>query len=319
MKESIFNLFYFVEGASISELGVVVHNIEGSDSEKESFLRQAVATDYKASQRHSPPYELCTTAKGANFTLGCFTALVRQGRVLLVFEEIFKKYNAPDDPICCVTAIVDGKPEIDLVADHAPLFLSRYQGHEKIGFGVMSDYLEDYLTPQGFDLPALLNHDYFEAIRLVYNNSHYVSCMKLLVSFIDTMAFLEFGDTAGNFKSWLDKYAELKKVNITSSQLWELRNSILHMSNLDSRKVLQGQEKRISFCVAQNGFVPDPDLETQYFNLSSFIEVVTQGLSRWIESYNDERSKFPAFIERYDRIISDRRYAISHTKRSAKV
>lgn len=42
----------------------------------------------------------------------------------------------------------------------------------------MSDYLEDYMTPDGFDLPALMNDDYFEAIRILFNHGHYVSLVS---------------------------------------------------------------------------------------------------------------------------------------------
>ncbi len=175
----------------------------------------------------------------------------------------------------------------------------------------MIDYLEKYMTPQGFDLPLLINNDYLKAIKLLFNKHHYVSCMKLFVSLIDTMAFIEFGDMRGNFVKWLNDFANLDKVGITPSQLWELRNSILHMSNLDSRKVLNGSEKRISFCVAESGYVPEDDPEIQYFNLMDFIRVISEALSVWSSSYNDNPIKRTAFIERYDLIISDDRLAIA--------
>ena len=63
--------------------------------------------------------------------------------------------------------------------------------------------------------------------------------MKLIASFIDTMAFLEYGDVPGNFVRWLDTYAKIPSLGIKSAQLWELRNSLVHMSNLDSQKVLR--------------------------------------------------------------------------------
>ena len=94
------------------------------------------------------------------------------------------------------------------------------------------------------------------------------------------------------------------------NRLWEHRNSILHMSNLDSRKVLSGKEKRISFCVALKGYVPSPDLDIQHFNLKELIDEIAQSLSKWIESYNENLEKMVKFIERYDRVISDSRYAI---------
>jgi hypothetical protein len=314
MKENIFNLFYFTDGKYIDELGVVVHAVAGNDSGKQLFLQNAVANDFKKSKRFSPPLSLCNTNNSDHFTVGCYTALMRQGRTFEIFERIFEEYGATNNPICCITPIINGKPEIDIITDHSPFYLSKYQGHPKLGAGVMDDYLEKYMTSEGVDLPRLINNDYFEAIKLLFNNKQYVSCMKLLASSIDTLAFIEYGDSHNNFINWLNEYSDIKSVGITSSQLWELRNSILHMSNLDSRRVLDGKEKRISFCVAKSGYVPETDFENQYFNLMDLIEVIAQAISKWIASYNETPSKRTIFIERYDRIISDDRHAIFNIK-----
>ena len=311
MKEKIFNLFYFVSNDVIPELGVVVHEMDGTDSEKERFLRDSVNTDFGNAKRFQPPLRLCETNKNRNLTVSHFMALERQGKCIEVFEEAFEKHDASRKPMFCITAIVDGIPKIESTSNHEPLIGSKLQEHAKLGSCVMDDYLEKYMTPQGFDLPLLINNDYLKAIKLLFNNHHYVSCMKLFVSLIDTMAFIEFGDMRDNFVKWLNDFANLNKVGITPSQLWELRNSILHMSNLDSRKVLNGSEKRISFCVAESGYVPEDDLEIQYFNLTDFIRVISEALSVWSSSYNDNPIKRTAFIERYDRIISDDRYVMA--------
>ncbi len=317
-KEQIFNLFYFVSNDVITEIGVVVHEIVGTDSEKEKFLRDSVDTDFGNAERFQPPLRLCETNKNRNLTVSYFDALERQGKCNEVFEEAFEKYDAPHNPMYSITAIVDGIPKIDLITNHEPLIGSKLQEHAKSGSGVMDDYLEKYMTPQGFDLPLLINDDYLKAIKLLFNEHHYVSCMKLFVSLIDKMAFIEFGDMRDNFVKWLNDFADLEKVGITPSQLWELRNSILHMTNLDSRKVLNGSEKRISFYVTKSGYVPENDPENQCFNLWDFIHVISEALSVWSSSYNDNPSKRTAFIERYDRIISDDRYAITERSKDIK-
>ncbi|MCD6174568.1 MAG: hypothetical protein J7K65_02220, partial [Planctomycetes bacterium] len=289
---------------------IVVHEIVGADSEKEKFLRDSVNTDFGNAERFQPPSRLCETNRNRNLTVSYFNSLQRQGKCNEVFAEAFEKYNATHRPMFNITAIVDGIPKIDLITNHEPLIGGKLQEHTKLGSIVMDDYLEKYMTPQGFDLPLLINNDYLNAIKLLFNNHHYVSCMKLFVSLIDTMAFVEFGDMRGNFVKWLDNFANLNKVGITPSQLWELRNSILHMSNLDSRKVINGSEKRMSFCVAESGYVPDGP-EVQYFNLMDFINVISEALSVWSSSYNDNPIKRTVFIERYDRIISDDRLMIT--------
>src|SRR5882724_4472208 len=108
------------------------------------------------------------------------------------------------------------------------------------------DYVRKYMTDEGFDFPRLLNDDFFHPIRLLFNHRHYVSAAKLLMTFIDSVGFLEFGDTGDNaFVKWLDAYADLTAVGVTAEELWEHRNSLLHMSNLDSRRVLAGRITRL--------------------------------------------------------------------------
>lgn len=173
----------------------------------------------------------------------------------------------------------------------------------------MKDYLFEYHTPEGFDILRLFNDGYFLAIKLLYNNRRYVSATKLLMSAIDTVAYLDFGDSAGNFSAWLDTYADLQSLNVSSEEVWELRNSLVHMTNLDSRKVLSGKVQRLQFYV---GFppanFPTGDGETKYFGLWQFIQCIGVALQRFAESFNNEPKKFENFFSRYDRIISDTRY-----------
>jgi hypothetical protein len=234
-------------------------------------------------------------------------ALARTGRSLKIFEDFFTRYNASTSPLCCITPIVNGEPKVDIAQGHEPFYVSGFEDHPKLGRGKMEDYLESYTTSDGFNMPELLNDDYFNAIKLLFNSKYYVS-------FIDTVSYIEFGDISGGFVQWLNKYALIEKLGITELQLWEHRNSVLHMSNLDSRKVLAGKEKRISFCVAQSGYVSSQDLDTQYFNLKDLIDEIAQALSRWIQTYEDDRDKILIFVERYDRVISDSRQAIKHVE-----
>lgn len=207
--------------------------------------------------------------------------------------------------------MVNGKPEIDISTDHAPFLYGDHQGHPKIGPGVMSDYLQKYMTQDGFDLPALIHNDYFGAIKLTFNNKYYVSCVKLLMSFVDTIAYLEYGDKQSIFIKWVNEFCNLNDVGVSAEELWEHRNSVLHMTNLESRKVASGKVVRISFCVARDGYVTPEQNEIKFYNLKSLIDCVAAGLSRWFQSYNSKPEKFISFIERYDKIISDDRHAYS--------
>jgi hypothetical protein len=94
------------------------------------------------------------------------------------------------------------------------------------------DYFGKYFNSQGFDFPSLINDDFLAPIRLLYQNKHYVSATKLLMTFIDSIGYVEYGDTVDNpFIKCLVTYADLTSVGVSPEELWEHRNSLLHMSS----------------------------------------------------------------------------------------
>jgi hypothetical protein len=213
---------------------------------------------------------------------------------------------ASNSPLVCVTPVMDGEPRIEEVirkdfaaGDHA----TRIRSH-----AIAPDYLKSYLTENGFDFPRLFNDDFFDAIRITYNKRRYVSSLKLLVSFIDTAAYLEFGDTPGNFQGFLDRYANLATLGITPSELWELRNSLLHMTNAESRRVIGGLVSRLSFYV---GELPDGHPRqfdgTKHFSLMGLMKAVAESLENWLRSLNGDRARLANFFDRYDKVYSDAR------------
>src|SRR5699024_4040664 len=106
--------------------------------------------------------------------------------------------------------------------------------------------------------------------------------------------------------NWLNEFANMESLGISSSELWELRNSLLHMTNLDSRKVIKGDITRLAFFV---GTLPeDTPTETdglKYFNLRDLIREVLYALEHCINTLNSDPSKMTDFIQRYDLVVSD--------------
>lgn len=172
------------------------------------------------------------------------------------------------------------------------------------------DYFGTFFTDKGFDFTGLINADFFQPVRILFQNQHYVSATKLLVVAIDSIAFVEFGEVRGEniFVNWLNKYADLPSIGITPEELWEHRNSLLHMSNLDSRKVLSGKVRRL---VAYVGEIPKEvkfDSSTVgYYNLQKLIIAIGHACGKWCHTYDADREKIHSFIERYDLIASDAR------------
>ena len=133
-----------------------------------------------------------------------------------------------------------------------------------------------------------------------------------MMSFIDTAAYLDFGDVNGNFKNWLDKYSKLDDINVSATELWEFRNSILHMTNLNSRKNIEGKVERLQFYVSEKNLEHLKRSDThKYFNYKELISVIANGVEKWGETYSIDRNKIHEFIERYDQIISDKDMRLS--------
>ena len=172
------------------------------------------------------------------------------------------------------------------------------------------DYFGTFFTKESFDFTGLINADFFQPVRILFQNQHYVSAVKLLVVAIDSIAFVEFGDVNGEnvFVKWLNAYADLSTVGITTDELWEHRNSLLHMSNLDSRKVQSGKVRRL---VAYVGEIPQEvaldETKTGYYSLQKLIFAIAQACGKWCETYGKNREKIHSFVERYDLIASDAR------------
>ncbi len=313
MTEKTFNLFIFVKNDIIYELGVVVHEQEGTDREKLAFLQSQAITDLKKAIRLLIPSRYLIEDEATGETINAlkyekFRKLTQMNLHTQVFEEIFQSFNASQTPLFCLTPVIDGELKIDATQEFTIPDVHEIEEVKSVEFW-FSDYLTHYMSEEGFDMSRLINDDYLLAIKLLYNNGHYVSALKLLMSFIDTLAFLEFDDTSRNFQRWLDQYVDLSDLEIVPDELWEMRNSLLHMTNSDSRKVRKGVVKRLMFYIGTlTKGLPNESDEAKYFELMALIRAVAYGVDKWANSYNIERSKFQSFVDRYDRIVSDFRY-----------
>jgi hypothetical protein len=299
MPETIYNLFAYTDGLRIHAIGIHPYKIAGevSDESKLSFLKERCFTD------HVSAYQ--TRIVSPVITLAEFTAKHRLGTALHLFEELFVHFEASATPLFVMTTIVNGEPTVD----HS--YSGRLDPNDVNGPGVMADYLLEYSTADSIDLIRMFDDDYFKAIKLLFNNGMLVSSTKLLMIFVDTVAFVEHGDEPGNFVAWLKTYVPLSPLNLEPQELWELRNGVLHMSNLHSRSVLSGKVKRLVPCINLGDTQVDELRAEKRFDLLRLIAALSTGVGTWIQTYNDDRSKFEKFIERYDTVIADSRLAYS--------
>lgn len=296
MEERIYNLFYYVENHKLLSIGVQEHTFSGNDDEKIDYLRSKVNTDYQSCFKANVVSKILVNKNFHNSAEGDYKLVDPSEINLSYFNGLLGKIGAPKEILHVITPIVDGKPTVEMATfDH---------------------YIKEYTRENEFDFNGLINDDYFDAVRILYNQKKYVSCTKLLVSFIDTISYLEYGDESGSFIKWLNSFAQVNSLGITPEQLWEYRNSILHMTNLDSRKTLLGKERRIKFIIAKSGIRHLPDGVSNdgciLFNLYDLIIVLAQGVERWVDAMNAQPEKYEIFFKRYDTVLSDRRLTYYH-------
>jgi hypothetical protein len=303
--ERIFNIFVYFDGGSAVEYGVYYHLVGGSDQEKTGYLLSRIDQDHPIARRFRFP---------RSFTPQEWVAVFRHGHQFEYFKEAFTLLRAAGEPVFCITSIVDGTPNVDKQVGPEPYRGDAVTAQE--GWGAVPDYLVDYTSGNTFRFTDLIHDDYFKAIRTLFSAQLYVSCSKLLMSCVDTLAFVEYGDDPGNFTKWVDTYVDLALNGISADELWEFRNSILHMTNLASRKVVAGKVSPIMPYVGAPETMPSiaPNVPKP-FNLSELIKSIGNGIGKWGEAYNTDRDKMLKFIERYDTTISDSRMArVPHYK-----
>ncbi|WP_460163470.1 hypothetical protein [Pseudomonas sp. S2_F03] len=311
MKETVYN-FYLIADAQerVLYFGHIFYDVDGTDEEKETFLRTAAERDYKQAKLTKAPI---------GFTIDAYNARTRVGKGLELFEYAFQEHQ-PVAPLAIITIILDGKPAINYKTDFAPLDMADV--NKQLGaVGVMDDWLVEYSKTGTFDFAELVNDDYLKAYKLLFSNQYYTSATKLFLSCIDSLAYVEFGgikvgrDEPSIFCQWLDTYVDLSPVGVTAEELWELRNGLLHMSNLHSLKVQKKTVRRISISI---GSLPpekrSPNDDTHYFNLVDLYKAVTDGIGIWLGTYIDNHEKFLTFVERWDKTISDARLTKYHNE-----
>lgn len=132
-------------------------------------------------------------------------------------------------------------------------------------------------------------YSYFESVRLLWENGHYLAAVKLLLMHIDTMAYLKYRDTQPHhFKLWLKDYADLKSVGVTEDEVWEHRNALLHTSTLLSRAVKKGN---VAYLVPGFGSSPTPPPEFK------------EKMKERLDAHYNEEPKFYSIEKLYEAVL----------------
>lgn len=305
MKETVYNIFIFSkDGIHITHTGIVPHQLDNDDDYKLEFLLKNLEIDLASCRSFHPIHPSVLDSDG-KLSLTRYNSNMRVNNSLTPFEIALANHNAPQNPLVIVTPVIDGKIQYDIQLSVSEKLRHKHMPHQHIeGVKTLPDYLDQYIKDDEFHVKQLLNDDQMKPIKLLFNNKHYLASFKLLMSFIDTIAYIEFGNVQRGFQNWLDTYSALNSLEVTSDELYGLRSSMLHMTNLNSHKVMQGKIRRLSIAICKKGYPTQVHDNIAYLNFTDFLFIFDEAVDRWLDTYKDNKKQL-TLIERYDEIIRD--------------
>ncbi len=105
MNEIILNIFLEIENGFVVAFKAKPYESDEGDNEKIKFLKEKSKSDFKTSFHFDAP----KNKKGEYMKYSSFSKLESSGMHFQLFEEIFEKFGVPENPLICVTPVVDGK------------------------------------------------------------------------------------------------------------------------------------------------------------------------------------------------------------------
>ncbi len=105
MNEVILNIYLIINDGYVIEFRAIAYEMEGGDDNKIKFLKSKAEEDFSRSYRFDAP----SNRMGKFMKYHKFAKLEKQGMQYQLFEEIFENFHVPQNPLICVTPVVDGK------------------------------------------------------------------------------------------------------------------------------------------------------------------------------------------------------------------
>jgi hypothetical protein len=105
MNEIILNIYLVINDDFVVEFRAIAYEMEGGDENKIKFLKSKAKEDFDKAYRFDAP----VNAKGKYMLYKSFSKLEKRGRQFELFEEIFSSFKVPQNPLICVTPVLNGK------------------------------------------------------------------------------------------------------------------------------------------------------------------------------------------------------------------
>lgn len=105
MNEIILNIYLIINNGIVEQFRVVSYEMEGGDDRKINFLKSRAKEDYPKAVIFDAPSD----KNGKFISYNKFHKLEKRGMHFQLFEEVFERFGVPENPLICVTPVVDGK------------------------------------------------------------------------------------------------------------------------------------------------------------------------------------------------------------------
>jgi len=105
MNETILNIYLVINNGQVVEFRVMAYEMEGGDDRKIEFLKSKTREDFAKAYKFDAP----TDKKGKFMTYNRFHKFEKRGMHFQLFEEIFSSFKVAENPLICVTPVVDGE------------------------------------------------------------------------------------------------------------------------------------------------------------------------------------------------------------------
>lgn len=105
MTEIIANIYLVINKEFIEEYKAKSYKLSGTDEEKIEYLKTYAESDFE----NAISFEAPADKSGKKMKYKSFAKLAKRGLEHQFFEEIFKTLQMPENPLICVTPVVDGK------------------------------------------------------------------------------------------------------------------------------------------------------------------------------------------------------------------
>jgi hypothetical protein len=105
MNEIILNIYLVIDDDLVVEFRVIAYEMEGGDDNKINFLKSRAKDDFNKAYHFDAP----VNSNGKFMPYKKFSKLEKRGRQFELFEEIFSSFKVPQNPLICVTPVLDGK------------------------------------------------------------------------------------------------------------------------------------------------------------------------------------------------------------------